>query len=129
MARHNGKNGKVKFGADFIDGLVSFSIDEEVSISDSTASEDAWESHTVGIKKWSGQLTFRADHEAAANQSLRAGDELAFEGYTEGDASGKKYLEGNVTVGSHGISHNYNDTVERTYQVTGNGELTISTVA
>jgi predicted secreted protein len=80
------------------------------------------------MRAWSGSMTFRADHDAAANQTLRAGDVFTFQGYTEGDAVGKTYYEGLVRITDHGISSPHDNAVERTYSFTGKGALTIDTV-
>lgn len=127
MARHTGKNGTVKVGGTDIAGLVSFDITEEISVEDITAAGDTWEDHDTTLKKWSGSITMRLDH-AGTGQDLRAGDEIAFQGYTEGDASGKTYLSGTATVTSHGITHEYKSTVERSYSIVGKGALSSATV-
>lgn len=129
MARHSGKNFVVKNGSDVIDGGVSFDIDEGVGTSDTTAAGDAWDGHDTTTKNWSGTITLRLDHASGANQTLRAGDSITFEGYTEGEGSGKTFLSGTATVESHSVSASYNDTVSRDYSLKGNGALSVSVVA
>ncbi|MEC7763384.1 MAG: hypothetical protein VX874_15890 [Pseudomonadota bacterium] len=127
MARHTGKNGTVKVDDTDIDGLVSFDITEEIGVEDITAARDTWEDHDTTLKKWSGSITMRLDH-VGDGQDLRAGDQIAFQGYTEGDATGKTYLSGTATVTSHGVNHEYKSPVERTYAITGKGALSVATV-
>lgn len=128
MARQNGINGKVKAGANFIDGLISWDLTEEHSTSDATAAGETWEDHTPGHNRWSGSMTFRADDDAAANQNIRAGDLLAVEFYSDTDASGKQFFSGSVTVTSHGKRVQDGETVERTYNFQGKGQLSSGTV-
>lgn len=129
MARHDGKNGKVKLGANFIGHVTQFSVTEKAAVTDLTSADDTWEAKTSGKKSWDGSLTFRLDWDVASNQEgVRAGDELALELYTEGDASGKKYLTGTVIVSDRGVSTGYADPTELTFSFTGNGALTISAV-
>lgn len=128
MARHTGKNAVVKSGSNVIGGLVSFSIDEAVGTADLSAAGDAWEEHDTTLKNWSGSITLRLDFAAGENQTLRAGDSITFEGYTEGEASGKTYLSGTATVESHGVSTSFNGESAREYSIKGNGALSVATV-
>jgi len=128
MARHTLKNAVAKLGGSVIDGLRQIDIEETVSDTDLTAAGDSWQDHDTGIPGWTASLTFLLDHEAAANQTLRAGDQVAFEGYTEGDASGKKYFAGTVSILSHKGGGSYDGEATREYSAKGKGALSISTV-
>jgi hypothetical protein len=128
MARHTGKNGVVKVGGTAVDSLVGFDITEQVKVEDTTAALDDWEDHETTTKSWSGSVTLRASH-GADGQTLRAGDLIAFEGYTESDATGKTYLSGNATVADHALTHSYDSVVERKYSITGKGALSVEEVA
>jgi hypothetical protein len=127
--RHSGKNAVVKNGSDTIDGLVSFDIEETAETVDLSAAGDGWMDHDTTLKGWSGSMTFRLDHEAVANQSLRAGDVIEFEGYTEGVGSGKTFLSGSATVNSHKKATTYNGESAREYSITGKGALAVEVVA
>lgn len=127
--RHSGKNAVVKHGSNVIDGQNSFEFTETVGTSDITASGDAWGDHDTTHKTWTGSITMRADHDAAANQTLRAGDVITVEGYTEGEATGKTYLTGSATITEHGVQSSHDATVERTYSLQGKGALSIATVS
>jgi len=128
MARHSGKNGKVKLGADFVAGVVSWDVEEKVSTTDLTAMLDAWKDHDTTLKEWSGSVTLRLDHDAAAMQTLRAGDVVAVELYSEGDATGKTFFSGSATIESHGIDASFDGEVSRKYSIMGKGALSIETV-
>ena len=128
MARYSGKNLKVKVGSVFLGGVLAMDVDEMVSESDSTAAGEAWESHVTHQMSWTGAITMHADHAAGANQTLRAGDSIAFEGYGEADASGKTYMSGTATVTSKGLSVSHNGTAGLKYALKGNGVLTEAVV-
>lgn len=129
MARHTGKDGKVKMGANFVGGLTNWSIDESVETENLSAAEDGWDVNKPKRKNWKGEITLRADHADTAQAALRAGDELAFEGYSEGDASGKTYYSGNIIITNHGIGSPHDGAVERTYSMIGDGALASTAVA
>ena len=129
MARHSGKNLKVSVGGNFIDGCRSFNFDESAANADLTAAGDGWEDHDPTQNSWSGTIDMVLDHDAAANQTLRAGDVIAVAGYTEGDASGKTYLNGTASVESHSPGASYNGEATRQYSLKGKGALSITTVA
>lgn len=126
MARHKGQFGKVKAGENFVAHVTNWSINEKAAMHDKSAAEDTWAANESGIKNWSGSLTFRLDHDASANQTMRAGDELEIELYSEGDGAGKTFYSGSVIFEDHGVASPYDNTTERTYAFIGNGELSIA---
>ncbi|WP_273281076.1 hypothetical protein [Pseudooceanicola atlanticus] len=129
MARHILKNAVVTLGGTAIDGVRQMEIEETVSDVDLTAAGDSWQDHDTGIPGWTATLTVLLDHEAGANQTLRAGDVLDFEGYTEGDASGKTYWSGSVSILSHKLGGSYDGEGTRDYSCKGKGALASATVA
>lgn len=129
MGRHSGKNLKVSHDGNFIDGCRSFNFDESSANADTTAAGDGWEDHDPTQNSWSGTIDMVLDHDAAANQTLRAGDVIDVAGYTEGDASGKTYLSGTASVESHSPGASYNGEATRQYSLKGKGALSITTVA
>ena len=129
MARHSLKGAVVKHGANEIDGVRSMQVEESVSEIDLTAATDTWQSHTTGIPGWTATFSVLLDHEAAANQSLRAGDSITFEGYTEGTATGKTYWSGTASVSSHSLGGSYDGEATRAYSLRGNGALSSATVS
>lgn len=128
MARHSMKNVVVKNGSSAIDGVRSLEIEETVSDIDLTAAGDSWQDHTTGIPGWTATLTVLLDHESAANQDLRPGDVITFEGYTEGDASGKTYWSGSASVLSHKHGGSYDGEATRDYSLKGKGALSSAIV-
>ena len=128
MARHILKNAVAKNGSDVIDGLRQIEFEETVGDTDLTAAGDSWQDHDTGIPGWTGSLSVVLDHEAAANQTLRAGDVITFEGYTEGDAAGKTYWTGTASILSHKHGGSYDGEGTREYSLKGKGALTSAVV-
>jgi hypothetical protein len=129
MARHSGKNLKVEVDGDFIDGCDGFDFEETAGTSDITSAGDGWSDHDTTFNSFSGTINMKADHAAAANQTLRAGDVVTFGGYTEGDAVGKSYVSGSATVTASKIGATFDGTVTREYSLTGKGALSVAVVA
>jgi len=130
MARHNGDGMIIQYGTPgtVVQYPVSFSIEETAATYDQTAAGEAWETHNVGKKSWSGTIELRLDDAAEANQGLRAGEKITFTGYSDGDESGKTFYTGEATLVSVSMNVQQSDTVGRTWNITGNGPLTKDTV-
>ncbi|MEP5730367.1 MAG: hypothetical protein ABJL67_13480 [Sulfitobacter sp.] len=129
MARHSGKNLKVEANGNFIDGCTGFDYEEGVGDVDLTAAGDGAETHDTTQTNWSGSISMKLDNDAAANQTLRAGDSITIAGYTEGDASGKRYMTGTASVIGNKGSTTYNGETTREYSLKGNGSLAFVDVA
>lgn len=129
MARHIMKAAIVKNGSSELDGLRSFEVEETVGDTDLTAAGDAWQDHATGIPGWTASMTLLLDHEAGANQTLRAGDVITFSGYTEGDATGKVYWSGSASVLSHKLGGSYDGEATRDYSLKGKGALSSAAVS
>ncbi|WP_146592322.1 hypothetical protein [Puniceibacterium confluentis] len=129
MARHILKNMVVTVGGNALDGVRSMEIEETVSDTDLTAAGDTWQDHDTGIPGWTASLTLLLDHAAGANQGLRAGDVVAFEGYSEGDAIGKTYWSGSASVLSHKHGGSYDGEGTRDYSLKGKGALSSAVVS
>ena len=126
MARYTLKRAIFKNGSNEIDGLRQLDIEETVGDTDLTAAGDTAQSHETGIPGWTASATFLRDNDAFANQTLRAGDSFTFGGYTEGDASNKKYLTGTVSVLSVREGGSYDGEATWELSLKGNGPLTIA---
>lgn len=129
MGRHTGKNGKVKFGSNFVGALTGFDINVASDTVDLTAAEDEWKENEGTYKSWSGTVSLRLDHADAAQAASNAGDTIAFEGYTEGDTTGRTYFSGNIILTGADVSAPYDADVGRTYRFIGDGALTEAVVA
>jgi len=129
MGRHILKDGIVKNGNDVLDGVRQVEITETVAETDTSAMGDGWMSHTTGLRGWEGSISMLLDHDAAANQTLRAGDTITFEMYSEGDASGMTFYSGAATVLEHKVGGGHDTEGTREYSIKGQGPLSIATVA
>lgn len=125
MGRHTGKNGVVKLGGDTLVALTGFDIDETVGTQDVTACGDPAEVHATDIPGWSGSIKMNVEH-GEAGQTLRAGDAIQFEGYSEGAAAGKTYYSGPATIESMKFQSEVRGVVTREYSIKGNGPLTMA---
>lgn len=128
MARHSGRNGKVKIGANFLPDVVSWDIAEKADTVKTTAMGEEWDSHLATQKNWSGSLTLRANHAAGSYQTARAGDTVALELYSEGDATGQTFYTGSAILTDNGIDVPYDNEVARKYSFIGSGALTVDVV-
>ncbi|MFY0619023.1 hypothetical protein [Shimia sp.] len=128
MGRHSGNNGVVKLGPTAVVALTGWDLDETAGTIDVTAIGDTSRRIVPDISEWKGSIKMNADH-GADGQTLRAGDVVAFEGYTEGDASGKYFYSGSILITSNGVDAPFKGAVTRSYSFEGDGALSIAQVA
>lgn len=128
MARHSGKNGIVKHGANVIDGLRNWSLDTSMGTANTTAAGDSWATHDTTHASWSGSSEHVLDHAVAANHNIVVGSSVVVQFYSEGDASTKTFYEGTATVTGVNRSSPYEGEVTLSLTYEGNGELTTETV-
>lgn len=130
MAVHHGKNGKVKLGSNAVASVQKFSVNQNVEAADTTVMGDTWQTHLTGIPGWSGSVECLYDPADTNGQvSLGIGDSVTLGLYTDGDATGKKYLTGTASVTSIPIETDMKGAVKVSFNFQGNGALTESTVA
>lgn len=128
MGKHSGKNLKVSHGGTFIAGCINFSFSEKIGTVDMTSADDTAKDYDSLHSEWDGKIAMRLDH-SGTGQTLRAGDVITVNGYTEGDASGKTYLAGTALVTEHSVDVSYDGVAGREYSLVGKGPLQLSTVA
>ena len=125
MAVHHGKNGKVKLGVNLVAAVTKFSVTETVGDSDTTAMGDTAQTHIVGIPGWSGKIEGNYDPANTTGQvALTIGASVSIGLYTDGDASGKKYLSGTASVVNVDREASYTDRATFSIDIKGNGALT-----
>jgi predicted secreted protein len=135
MASITGNFGKIKYGTGATGSgsfaeVRSFNIEESAGIIDSSAMGDDYETHHVGMKKWSGTMECHYDVTDVNGQMvLRAGSSFAGKFFPDGDATGKKFYAGTATVQQITIGAKLGDTVTFECSFQGNGPLTFETVA
>jgi len=130
MSVHHGKNGKAKLGATTIAEVTKFSVNESVATSDTTTMGDAALNHLPGIPGWTAKIEGNYDPADTNGQVvLTIGASVTVGLYSDGDASGKKYMTGTATVVGKGTEASMGDKVTFSVDLQGNGALSISTVA
>lgn len=131
MATHLGIEGQVKIGANTVAEVVNFSVESTANTADDSAIGDAWATHLVGMKSWSGSITCHWDEtDTNGQEAMTVGASVTLNLYPEGSTTGDKYMTGTATITSVGVNVSGNDAViQRTFGFTGNGALTISTAA
>ena len=130
MASHHGKNGIVKFSTNSVGEVDKWSCDESVDTADSTAMGDTARTHIAGIPGWSGSFSAKYDP-ADTNGQVAAtiGASVSLGLYSDGGATGKKYLSGTATITKRTIDADMGDMVKISCEFLGNGALSISTVS
>ncbi|MEC8629879.1 MAG: hypothetical protein VXY73_07295 [Pseudomonadota bacterium] len=131
MGRHLGDNAIVKVDGVELELFMSFDLKENVDVVKVTALNDTSQRYLASNKPgWDGSFTVRKDWAATAQAQLRAGTTFTFEGYTEGDGTGKTYVSGTAIVQDWNLSGVGEGTpVDSTFTVMGDGPLNIQVVA
>lgn len=129
MARHSGREGKIKIGANTVAAVRSWNIVATMPTDDTTAMVDGWQSHVVGIPGWTGSAEVLFDPDDTTGQgAATVGASLGLALYSEGDSAGKTYFEGTATVTERRVAAAYQGAVTLSLSFLGNGELTEDTV-
>jgi len=130
MAVHHGKNGKVKLTTNVVAEVTKFSVNETVGDSDTTSMGDTAQTHLTGIPGWTAKVEGNYDPADTNGQvALTIGASVTVGLYTDGDATGKKYLTGTASVVAINREATYTERVTFSVDLKGNGALTSSTVA
>lgn len=128
MATHIGNSGVGKIGSAAIGELTDIEIEETADTADDTQLTDAWDTHLVGGKKWTGGFNAHWDEGDTAQEAAIVGASITFGFYPEGTGAGSTYKAGTGTIVSVGMAVRRNQTVSRAIKVQGNGALTQATV-
>lgn len=127
MARHNGKNGKVKVGSGAGTAVLAvrrWNMRTNVGTDDLTAMGDEWQTHAVGIPGWTGSMDVVLDPSDDSGQgALAIGASVELKLYSDGDGAGKKYFQGTASITDVGTDANFQGAVTRNISFTGNGAL------
>jgi len=98
MARHTGDSGKITLDGTQVLLVTSFDVTDTSEIVDATAIDDGADVFLPSKGSWSGTVNFQIDWANGSGQDVSSGDQVAFVGYTEGDAVGKMALSGTAIV-------------------------------
>lgn len=124
MATHWGNEGTVKIGANAVAEIDNFRVSEEAATVDDTSMGDAWETHIVGRKSWSGNLTCHWDEtDSTGQEALVVGASVTLNLYPEGASTGDRYCSGTATITSVEVSVPKDGVISRTFNFKGNGAL------
>lgn len=130
MATHHGKDGVVKVGSNAVAEVSEFDLSIQAERADDTAMGDAWKTHLVGQKSWSGNLKCHWDETDTNGQgALIEGASVSLGLYPEAAASGASYFSGTATIHNVQISASVNGVVSASFAFEGNGAVTRTTVA
>lgn len=129
MGRHSGKNGIVKVGTAVVGDMVDFDFEVSASEVDVSAINDGWDDFESGSKGWAGNITVRFNVDDATQELLQAGDTLALQMFTDGDATGKTNFSGNVVILTVGKGVSRNAAVDKKVTFKGRGALTQAVVS
>jgi len=129
MATHTGNEGIIKSGANAIAEVTAWSLEEAAELIPDTAIGDAYDTHLVGTKSWSGSLNCHWDEsDSTGQETLKAGLQVTVDLFPEGDASADIHFSGTATIDSVTRSGELNGVVEFSVNFTGTGALTEAAV-
>lgn len=129
MAKHHGKNGLVKIGANAVAEVTRWTIQETADTSDTTAMRQSWQTHLTNIPAWSGTVEGWYDPADTNGQvALVIGGSVTIGLYSDGDAAGKQYFSGTASITQRSVEGAVNGTVSFSINITGNGALATETV-
>ncbi|KQS90301.1 hypothetical protein [Rhizobium sp. Leaf386] len=131
MPVHHGKNGKVKAGASgLVAEVTQFQVAETIKTSDTTAMGDTAETHLVGVPAWTATVDCNYDPADTTGQEVfLIGSSLTVAFYSDGDASGKKYMTGTASVTGSTVQAQSTERVTKSLSLLGNGPLSHTTVS
>lgn len=128
MATFHGKEGVVETDGNAVANIVEWTVTETGAVAPDTVMGAAAETHKIGIPAWVASITCRWDDTDTNGQvalTILASVTLALN--PEGDSTGDFQYTGTATVTSRGASARFDDVVEQTFELTGNGALTLGT--
>lgn len=128
MGTTHGSNGVCQFGSDAIGELTAWTLTESIDTVDDGATGDTWKTHLTGRKEWSGSITVRMDKDDTAQAAMTVGASGTLSFYPEGDGSGASYKTGTATITEVGERLDFDGVVEQSFNITGNGALSVATV-
>lgn len=131
MGIHTGKDGVVKAGPtpEVIGKVTGWSINETIGTVTSRATGQTYVNRKSLLREWTGTVNIELDHDDTGQDLLVVGDTIAFEFYSEGDATGKSYFSGNAIITDKDTDSQSDAMATVTCQLGGDGALTKEEVA
>jgi hypothetical protein len=125
VGTHHGKNGVVKVGNNVLAEVQGWSVEEGVATVDDTSMGDDSDSHLVGTKNWSGNLTCSYDEtNANAQEALIVGASVTLSLFPYGSAVGSHYRTGTASIVKVTMDAKKDGVVMRAFDFKGNGAIT-----
>lgn len=130
MATHKGSEGTVKFGANAIAEVRTWSINETADTVEDTTMGDTARTYLSSLTSWDGSVDVYWD-ETDTNGQVAAtiGASVTLNVYPEGSTSGDTYYSGTAIVTGVSRTASFDGMVEASISFRGTGALTTSTVA
>ncbi|WP_068310453.1 hypothetical protein [Polycladidibacter hongkongensis] len=126
----HGNKGSVTAGGKDVAKVQSFNLNVEAPVSDATAMGEAWETHLAGApKRWSGSISAKRVAGDEGQAELGAGASVVLHLYYSGNVAGEIYGSGTATVTSVQHAQGRSETIDMTFEFTGNGPLSEEAVA
>jgi len=129
MATHAGSEGVVKVGANTVANVRSYSLEETADTLEETTMGASARAFRSSLTSWSGSVDVYWDETDTTGQgALTVGSEVTLNVYPEGDAAGDTYYTGTAIVTGVSKSGAFDDMVQASISVQGDGALTSTTV-
>lgn len=129
MAKHTGKDGVVKFGANALAEVTEFEVEETADTVESHAMGDTWKDNEPTFNAWNGSVSCHYDPADANGQEVAIGSVVTVGFYSDGDGASKSYLTGQAIVSGRTRGAPMDDMVSNELTLTGKGALTKATVS
>ena len=132
MATHTGSEGTVRVGANAIDEIRSYSLEETADTAEDTSMGDAYRTFKTTLKAWTGSVdVFWDETDTNGQVALVVGATVTANFFPEGASAGQseKYYSGDAIVTGKTVTGSFDGMVESTITLQGTGALTLSTLA
>lgn len=130
MGTHHGNGGVVKVGANTVAEVKEWNVESGADLAEDSSMGDAWKTHLVGQKEWSGSLNCQWDEtDTNGQETLTEGASVTLNLYYEGAGTGAKYHTGTALIQRITMSIAMDGIVMRSFQFTGTGALSWATAS
>lgn len=130
MANHIGNSGEVQIGNNEVLEVLDFTLSEGVEIVDSSAIDDATDTHLAGTTNWSGSVNcFWDETDTNGQEAMTIGASVDLSLMPEGDAVPNIDFNGTATIESIERATARNSIVTASFTFTGTGVLTRTVLA
>ncbi len=128
MTTHTGNEGTIKVGGVVVGEFRTIQLDLTIGTVDDTVAGDAWETHQVLHKAWTGSCDALFDPDDGGQIACAIGASVTVEFYMTGTDSLDKKHSGTATVEKRTIKSSHSGLVEISLGLKGNGALAEATL-